>query len=196
MSVFSPVKKRNLGDHFKEIVPIVKSQFRHVTKPLVNIPGFTETYLRWRNFIRRIKGDDPNKSVHDVIKEEYVKKYPDYNFPEHVLNALIDYSVYRYFIQTPELRPPTHSDLVEDIIEPVKQNQEILLSEFASEVERKRIIARKYASRSLATSNITALTATRPNNTISQFLVGKKRKTQKKSKGKKGRRSKTNKRKR
>tara|TARA_B100001996_G_scaffold321153_1_gene265503 strand:- start:51 stop:278 length:228 start_codon:yes stop_codon:yes gene_type:complete len=75
MSVFSPVRKRNLGDHFKEIVPIVKSQFRHVT-------------------------------------------------------------------------------------------------------------------------NITALTATRPNNTISEFLVGKKKKTQKKDKNKIKKKSKTNKRKR
>ncbi len=40
MSAFSPVKMRRLDDHFKEILPFVKSHFRHVTKPLVDIPGY------------------------------------------------------------------------------------------------------------------------------------------------------------
>ena len=194
MSAFSPVKMRKLDDHFKEILPFVKSHFRHVTKPLVDIPGFTETYLEWRSYIRRIRGENPSKSVHDRIREDYLKKYPNYDFPEHVLNALIDYSVYRYFIQTPELRPLENTDFADDIINPVQRNKELLLSEFASEVERKRIIARKEVSKSLKTSDIIALRANRPNSTISKFLVGKKRKTHKRGKGKKRKRSKTNKR--
>ena len=195
MSIFKPVKIRNLDDHFKEILPFVKSHFRHVTKPLVDIPGFTETYLEWRSYIRRIKGDNLRKSVHDRIKEDYLKKYPNYDFPNHILNPLIDYSIYRYFIQTPELRPQEGIDFASDVINPVQKNKDYLLSEFANEVERKKLIAIKEVSKSLKTSDISALRENRPNYTISKFLVGKSKKTQKKTKGKKRRRTESNRRK-
>jgi len=195
MSVFEPVKMRSLDYHYRtELFPIVKSHFRHVTKPLVDIPGFTDTYLTWRSYIRRLKGE-ANISVHDRIRDEYVEIYSKYNFPEYILGALVDYSVYRYFIQTPELRPPIHMDLANDVINPVQRNKELLLDEFAAELKRKREIARQRVSRSLRTSNMSALKATIPSMKISEFLVGKKKRTQKKGKGKR-RRSKTGKRRR
>ena len=196
MSIFEPVKMRSLEYHYrKELLPIVKSHFRHVTKPFVDIPGFTDTFLTWRSYIRRLKGEE-NKSVHTRIRDEYVEKYSKYNFPEYILGALVDYSIYRYFIQTPELRPPIHMDLADDVINPVQRNKELLLIEFAAELERKREIARRSVSRSLRTSNMGALKAFRPSMKISEFLVGKRKRTQKKGKGKRRRRSRTGKRRR
>ena len=196
MSIFEPVKMRSLEYHYrKELLPIVKSHFRHVTKPFVDIPGFTDTFLTWRSYIRRLKGE-ANISVHDRIRDEYVEKYSKYNFPEYILGALVDYSVYRYFVQTPELRPPIHMDLADDVINPVQRNKELLLIEFAAELERKREIARRSVSRSLRTSNKGALKAFRPSMKISEFLVGKRKRTQKKGKGKRRRRSRTGKRRR
>ena len=137
MSIFEPVKMRNLDYHYKEeLLPIVKSHFRHVTKPLVDIPGFTDTYLTWRSYIRRLKGE-ANISVHDRIRDEYVKKYSKYNFPEYILDALVDYSVYRYFVQTPELRPPIHMDLAEDVINQVQRNKELLVNLLRNLKEKK-----------------------------------------------------------
>ena len=188
MSLFEPVKMRSLDYHYKEeLLPIVKSHFIHVTKPLVDIPGFTDTYLTWRSYIRRLKGE-ANISVHDRIRDEYVKKYSKYNFPQYILGALVDYSVYRYFVQTPELRPPIHMDLAEDVIKQVQRNKELLLGEFVAELEKKRERARQSVTRSLRTSNMSALRAIRPSMRISEFLVGKKKRTQKKGKGKKRRR--------
>ena len=196
MSIFEPVKMRSLEYHYrKELLPIVKSHFRHVTKPFVDIPGFTDTFLTWRSYIRRLKGE-ANISVHDRIRDEYVEKYSKYNFPEYILGALVDYSVYRYFVQTPELRPPIHMDLADDVINPVQRNKELLLIEFAAELERKREIARRSVSRSLRTSNKGALKAFRPSMKISEFLVGKRKRTQKKGNGKRRRRSRTGKRRR
>ena len=40
MALFKPVYREDLQYHFDEIRPIVKSYFRHVTEPYVNIPGF------------------------------------------------------------------------------------------------------------------------------------------------------------
>ena len=196
MSIFEPIKMRSLDYHYrKELLPIVKSHFRHVTKPLVDIPGFTDTFLTWRNYIRRLKGEG-NISIHTRIRDEYVEKYSKYNFPEYILGALVDYSLYKYFIQTPELRPPIHMDLADDVINPAQRNKELLLAEFAAELERKRTVARSRASKSLRTSNIDALKAIRPSMKISEYLVGKKKRTQKKGKGKRRRRSKTGKRRR
>ena len=196
MSIFEPVKMRSLDYHYrKELLPIVKSHFRHVTKPFVDIPGFTDTFLRWRSYIRSLKGE-ANISVHDRIRDEYVEKYSKYNFPEYILGALVDYSVYRYFVQTPELRPHIHMDLADDVINPLQRNKDLLLIEFAAEVERKREIARRRVSRSLRTSNMGALKASRPSMKISEFLVGKRKRTQKKGKGKRRRRSRTGKRRR
>ena len=87
MSIFEPVKMRSLEYHYrKELLPIVKSHFRHVTKPFVDIPGFTDTFLTWRSYIRRLKGEE-DKNVHDRIRDEYVEKYSKYNFTEYILGA-------------------------------------------------------------------------------------------------------------
>ena len=198
MSVFEPVKMRSLEHHYKELLPIVRSHFRHVTKPFVDIPRFTDTYLTWRSYIRRLKGEE-NISVHTRIRDEYVKKYSKYNFPEYILGALVDYSVYRYFIQTPELRPPIHMDLADDVINPVQRNKELLLGEFVAELERKKVIARTSASKVLRSYDIDHLKSSNPfksnrvSRLTSEFLVGKKKRTQKKRKGKRRRRSKTGK---
>ena len=87
-------------------------------------------------------------------------------------------------------------DLADDVINPVQRNKELLLIEFAAELERKREIARRSVSRSLRTSNMGALKAFRPSMKISEFLVGKRKRTQKKGKGKRRRRSRTGKRRR
>lgn len=189
MSVFEPVKMRSLEYHYtEELLPIVRNQFRHVTKPFVDIPGATEAYLKGREFIRRLKGLPRYISVTDKIREEYVRKYPDYNFPGYVLAALVDYSVYRYFVQIKELRPWLHIEFAEDIIRVVQQNKEFLLSEFIKEKDRKKEEARDRVARSLRKLNISALKATRPSIKISEFIVGKKKRTQKRGKGKKRRR--------
>ena len=78
-------------------------------------------------------------------------------------------------------------ELAEDIINPVQINKELLLSEFAAELKRKRDITRASASRSLRASNIGALKAFRLSMKISEFLVGKRKRTQKKGKGKRRR---------
>merc|ERR1712196_729696 len=185
MSLFEPVKMRSLDYHYKELLPIVKSHFRHVTKPLVDIPGFTDTFLTWRSYIRRLKGE-ANISVHTRIRDEYVKKYSKYNFPEYILGALVDYSVYRFFIQTPELRPPIHMDFADDVINPTQRNKEFLLSEFAAELERKKVIARDRTSKVLRSYDIAPLKSSNPfkshrvSRVTSEFIVGKKKRTQKK----------------
>ena len=113
MSVFDPVNMRSLDNHYnKELLPIVRGHFRHVTKPFADIPGAREVYLRGREFIRRLKGIDEYVSVHDRIRDDYEQKYQGrYNFPKYILDALVDYSIYRYFIQTRELRPSIHMEL-------------------------------------------------------------------------------------
>tara|TARA_A100001015_G_scaffold213969_1_gene240100 strand:+ start:4960 stop:5577 length:618 start_codon:yes stop_codon:yes gene_type:complete len=205
MALFKPVYREDLQEHFDQILPIVKKNFVHVTEPYVNIPGFTEGYLVWRNFIRKLKGEE-NKSVHIRIRDEFVRKYSPY-FPTYIVNALVDYSIYRYFVQKKELRPALHIEFAEDVIRDVEKNRVLLLNNFSKQLYRERVRGRDSAMRSFSRSSHPAIVQNRRQ--ISDFVVGtkpkepsagKKKRTQKKGKGKRRktgkRKSKTGKRRR
>ena len=215
MAAFELVKMRSLDYHYrKELLPIVKSHFRHVTKPFVDIPGFRDTYLTWRDYFRRLRGEE-NKPIHTMIRDEYVKKYSDpntsktkYNFPDDILESLTEYSISRFFLQIPELRPRPMTEewaretTAEEIVRPIQVHKELLLNKFAEELERKKVIARDRSSKVLRSYDIAPSKSSnpfkshRPSMKISEFLVGKNKRTQKKGKGKRRRRSRTGKRRR
>ena len=86
-----------------------------------------------------------------MIRDEYVKKYSDpntsktkYNFPDDILDSLTEYSISRFFLQIPELRPQPMTEewaretTAEEIVRPIQVHKELLLNKFAEELERKK----------------------------------------------------------
>lgn len=153
-NMFSNEKRKNLNELYTtKLKSRVSKHYHHVSKPMVLIPGYTETYLTMREMWRSFMNDN-SRTIYTRLRDEFIVAT---DMPEHLLYPLVDYAIYRYFLCRPELRPPVSDDDLESCVHIVEKNKTLINYELEKDYMKRRAKSLNATIRSLSMSTDKAI---------------------------------------